>query len=283
MIHKRQHHRILYAAAFVLLLLTAALPAQAAAWQTPCVGDTYDYIYQDDRMSIVIDKIDTGKIVYYVADVQVSDPTYLQTALSGGQINGKSEKLSKIAADNNAVFAVNGDFYTFHKHGTIIRNGQLLRSSATTRNMLIVDKNGELSVIADRSNENPKQLSKGLVADGTWQTFEFGPELVRDGQAVGFDKDFNIISTRTTRREPRTAIGQIGALHYIFIVSDGRQEGYSIGMTLKELQELFIAYGAKVAMNLDGGGSAEMYFQGEILNRPCEGGERPMSDIILVK
>ena len=95
-----------------------------------------------------------------------------------------------------------------------------------------------------------------------------------------YSSAFNVISTNNSRREPRTAIGQIDTLHYIVIVADGRQDGYSIGMTLPELQSLFVQYGAQTAMNLDGGGSTELWFKGQIINRPSGGRERDMSDII---
>jgi exopolysaccharide biosynthesis protein len=104
--------------------------------------------------------------------------------------------------------------------------------------------------------------------------------LVLDSQAASFNSAFDVISTKSSRREPRTAIGQINALHYIIIIADGRQEGYSKGMTLPELQQLFIDYGAQTAMNLDGGGSTELWFQGEIINRPSGGDERYVSDMI---
>ena len=66
----------------------------------------------------------------------------------------------------------------------------------------------------------------------------------------------------------------------MIIVADGRQDGYSKGMTLQELQQLFVDYGAVTAMNLDGGGSSELWLNGEILNKPSGGKERSMSDII---
>ncbi|HPS81587.1 MAG TPA: phosphodiester glycosidase family protein, partial [Candidatus Limiplasma sp.] len=91
---------------------------------------------------------------------------------------------------------------------------------------------------------------------------------------------FDVISTSPTRKEPRTAIGQIGPLHYVILVVDGRQEGYSAGITLQDLQQLFVSYGAQTAMNLDGGGSTELWFQGQILNQPCGGEERYVSDAI---
>lgn len=64
------------------------------------------------------------------------------------------------------------------------------------------------------------------------------------------------------------------------IVADGRQSGYSKGMTLIELQHLFLRYGAQTTINLDGGGLSEMWFNGSIVNRPSQGSERRLSDIL---
>ena len=83
-------------------------------------------------------------------------------------------------------------------------------------------------------------------------------------------------------REPRTAIGQLGPLHYLILVVDGRQES-SQGMLFSELQQTFVDYGVISAYNLDGGGSATLYYNGEVLNSPCVEGERRVSDIIFFK
>ncbi|HPF87609.1 MAG TPA: phosphodiester glycosidase family protein [Candidatus Limiplasma sp.] len=258
-------------------VVTTAVPGQ---WQTPCINAPYDYQYQDDTRFIAIDKVSEDGITYFVADVQLADAAGFKTALSGGTAYGDLEQVSDMARQNNAILAINGDDYATQKYGTIIRNGTLIRANATTRNMLIVDQNGDMSVLSDRKGENPKTLSQKLISQNVMQTFEFGPELVRDGEAVDFNRAFDVISTSSTRREPRTAIGQIDTLHYIIIVADGRQEGYSVGMTLPELQQLFIQYGAQTAMNLDGGGSSELWFLGDVLNRPAGGEERYISDII---
>jgi len=263
-----------------LMLLGTATSALATEWQTPCTTEPYDYQFQDDTRNITINRISEGDITYFVADVQLTSAAGFQTALSGGKPNGDLESLTTIVARTNAVIAVNGDDYATHKYGTIIRNGGLIRAHNTTRNMLMVDADGNMSVITDRSGENAVALGKQLIADKVWQTFEFGPELVRDGKDVEFSEAFDVISTNPDRKEPRTAIGQIGPLHYIIIVVDGRQDGYSSGISLQNLQQLFLKYGAQTAMNLDGGGSTEMWFQGQIINKPSGGEERYVSDII---
>lgn len=228
---------------------TIVIPLGTDQWQPRCIAAPYDYQYQDTARSIVINKITGDNVTYFVADVQIRDVSGFQTALSGGKPYGGLELVSTMAARSKAVLAINGDDYGTQKYGTIIRNGSLIRANATTRNLLIVDQNGDMSVVADRKGENPKTMSQQLLADAVWQTFEFGPELVRNGEAIAFNRAFDVISTSSTRREPRTAIGQIGTLHYIIIIVDGRQDGYSAGMTLPELQQLFVQYGAQTAMN----------------------------------
>ena len=66
-----------------------------------------------------------------------------------------------------AVLAINADDYALHKYGTIIRNGELLRTHDTTRNMLIVDENGDFSVRTDRTAEDPAALGASLTAANT--------------------------------------------------------------------------------------------------------------------
>lgn len=146
--------------------------------------------------------------------------------------------------------------------------------------MLIVDSDGNMRLVRDRKANPYKALAEQLQSEQVWQAFEFGPALVENGQALSFPDAFDVISTRPSRKEPRTAIGMIEPLHYVIIVVDGRQPGYSDGISLQDLQLLFQDYGAQVAFNLDGGGSAEMWFMGEIISNPSGGQERRISDII---
>lgn len=257
-----------------------ASSAYGSEWNNSCVAEPYDFAYQDDDRSIVIKRISENNITYFIADIQLKDAAQFQTALSGGEPNSAREALSEIVSRTDAVFAINGDDYGANKYGTIIRNGELIRSTKTTRHMLLVDGNGDFFIRADRSKDKPKTLGKELQSQGAWQTFEFGPELVRDGSSTTFPRSFDLISTKDSRREPRTAIGQIDSLHYVIVVADGRQDGYSIGMTLPELQRVFMDCGAHTAFNLDGGGSTELWFMGEIINQPSGGEERAVSDII---
>ena len=80
---------------------------------------------------------------------------------------------------------------------------------------------------------------------------------------------------------PRSGWGYYEPGHYCFVQCDGRQDGYSIGMTLDEFAALFGELGVKEAYNLDGGQSSEMVFNGETVNKPYNGG-RYSSDILYI-
>ena len=171
-------------------------------------------------------------------------------------------------------------FCRYHRDGVIIRNGEVLRrQNIKKHHLLVVDQNGDLSAQTDRSGK------QGLVANKleqakTWQTFEFGPVLVEDGKAATLPSSF-YVNCHDGYYEPRTAIGQLGPLHYIVIVVDGRREGYSTGASIPQLQQLFLDEGAEFAFNLDGGGSTTLYFRGEVVNMPSGGKERSVSDVIM--
>ena len=73
---------------------------------------------------------------------------------------------------------------------------------------------------------------------------------------------------------PRSAVGvSRDGKHLLLMTADGRQPGYSEGLTTAETAEWMKQLGAEDALNLDGGGSTTLVIQGrdgkpEILNRP---------------
>ena len=256
--------------------LSNAAFAQESAWEAPCFDGPYDYTYEDADRSIAIRQISGDQSAGFAVDVQLRDVSGFHAGLSQGDF----EPLSTMAQREGAVLAINADDYGTHKYGVILRNGQALRVHETTRHMLAILPDGSFETVSDRTVETPEALFERLQSEGVQNTFEFGPVLVENGQAAEFPDSFDVISTRDTRREPRTAIGMISPLHYVILIVDGRQPGYSEGISLQSLQQIFVSLGAQTAINLDGGGSTELWFQGEILNRPAGGHERKLSDCI---
>jgi hypothetical protein len=109
-----------------------------------------------------------------------------------------------------------------------------------------------------------------------------GPLLVRDGKVV-HDAGEAFTSSQLVPRHPRTAVGQLADGRLVFAVVDGRQPGYSIGMTTLEMALLMVRLGAVEAMQLDGGGSSTLAFDGRVLNVPSDGRERPVPTALLLE
>ena len=109
-----------------------------------------------------------------------------------------------------------------------------------------------------------------------------GPVLVRNGKPV-FRANEAFTLDQTGHRHPRSAVGQLANGRVILVAVDGRQPGYSVGMTSFELALLMVRLGAVSASGLDGGGSTTMAFEAQLLNRPSDpGGERAVAESLNV-
>lgn len=110
------------------------------------------------------------------------------------------------------------------------------------------------------------------------------PRLIRDGKiSIESEVEQNHPDFAPTRH-PRTAIGfNERNTRMYFVVVDGRQPGYSVGMSLQELAEFLLELGCTQAINLDGGGSSTMVVRGDVVNRPSDlAGERPVANALLL-
>ena len=100
-----------------------------------------------------------------------------------------------------------------------------------------------------------------------------GPMLVRGGKAVTF--------SGSQPRHPRTALGWNDNFYFLLVV-DGRQSNLSVGMTFPELADYLVKKGCTEAINLDGGGSSTFWVRGQVMNSPCNGGEREMANALVL-
>lgn len=110
------------------------------------------------------------------------------------------------------------------------------------------------------------------------------PRLIRDGVATVEWSTENCSQSFATDRHPRTAVGfsQDSTKIYFFTV-DGRQPGYSVGMSLYELAAYMLEWDVYQGVNLDGGGSTTMFVRGQVVNSPSDaGGERAVANALIV-
>ena len=153
--------------------------------------------------------------------------------------------------------------------GIVIQDGRITYGSAggTYRGLAGFDGNNVLHV-GDMTGQ--QALDAGIV-NGT--NFSGGPVLIKDGQRMtGFVSGIN----------PRTCIGQTADGTVLLLAIEGRMAD-SLGATFEDLTDIMEEYGAINAVNMDGGSSSGMYYQGERITRSCSViGDRPVPTAILV-
>lgn len=241
--------------------------------------------YTSAEFKLIISRVVTGtgnaRVTYFVADVVLKDATSIRSAFANNEFGlNIIDATSRIARQNDAVFAINGDYYGFRDSGIEIRNGVIYRDKGA-RNALALYRDGSVRII-----DETKTNAQALLDAGVWNTMSFGPVLLVNGEIPAGIEEFQVdtnFGARTLQGlQPRSAFGRVSANHYVFIAVDGRQPGYSIGFTTTELANVFKDLGCTVAYNLDGGGSTTMYFNGVVVNKPSGGSERGTSDIFYI-
>ena len=234
--------------------------------------------YSDNKSKITVTQYRAYDSNIYVADVEVTDGTSILSAFANNTYGRNiTDTTSDMAEENNAVLAINGDYYGARQSGYVIRNGVVYRNQGSNGEDMVISKDGTLSFISESDT-----TTDSLIQKQAWQVLSFGPVLVENGQVAVSENDEVGMAMASN---PRTAIGTVAKNHYLFVVSDGRTSE-SAGLSLYELANFMKSLGATNVYNLDGGGSSTMVFQGEVVNNPTTNGnkisERAVSDILYI-
>ncbi len=246
---------------------------------TPALPNETENSYSDKNIEITLTEYREYDTSIYVADINISSSEYLKTAFAEDSYGRNvTEKTSEIAQSQDAILAINGDFYGSQQSGYVIRNGVLYRDTPKSDQQdLVIYSDGSFDIILEQQT-----TAEQLMLDGAVQVLSFGSALVEDGRVAVSQNDE---VGKAMASNPRTAIGIIEQGHYIFVVSDGRTS-QSEGLSLSQLAEFMQGLGVKTAYNLDGGGSSTMNFNGEVVNNPTTNGrsikERSVSDIVYI-
>lgn len=237
------------------------------------------YLSEDIELYTISDTKCKG---YYI---QVKDPKRIKVAYTSG-LNKYGQTVAEIAEENNAVAAVNGGGFkgsldTLDSDnngiptGFIISDGKCIyddtdryeknsTAQASKQEVFAMTEGGKL-ITGNFSREELEKLN-------VQEALSFGPALIINGKKreMNGDGGWGIA--------PRTAIGQREDGTIILLVLDGRSLE-SFGATLKDTQEVLYELGAVNAVNLDGGSSSTMYYNGTTINS-SEGREVPTAVIV---
>ena len=216
----------------------------------------------------------------YAAKVKLFDKQAVQVVLSKDTL-GAAETTSEAVERTGALLGINGGgFYKLSQKGeeytlpigTTMVDGSFVGDFQPSHDQLFFSgftSKGELIGGIFKSKEK-------LLSLNPKEGVSFVPILLREYQPLSIPDKWQ------QKKEPRTVIAQYANGDLLLMVIDGRQTGWSTGVTLEQLQILLLELGVREAYNLDGGGSSTFVFEDKVLNKPSDGKERPVATHILV-
>jgi len=191
----------------------------------------------------------------------IKDPKRIKLGVTK-EIGVTGERVSDLVKNMDGIAGINaGGFYDpdgkgngAFPDGLTMHDGQIVHNNVGDKavNIAGFDDKGKL-ILGEMTAED-------LKAKNMREAVAFWPNLIVDGKSVlKGDGNWGIA--------PRTGIGQMADGTVIFVVIDGRQPTWSIGATLRDLMNVFEDYHAVNAVNLDGGSSSELVYNGKVVNK----------------
>lgn len=197
--------------------------------------------------------------------VAIYDPSRVELVMTN-KLGRVGQFLRELVVDNQAILGMNASGFVDQNEmgnggeptGIVIQDGKVIWDATKT---------GYSGGIAGFTKDNKLVLTKGTAEEaikaGVEDAVEFGPFLIVNGKAA------EIKGNGGWGVAPRTVLAQRKDGIVLFLVIDGRQPGYSLGISMNELTKLLQRYKAHNAVNLDGGASSSIAIGNETITKPC--------------
>lgn len=229
-----------------------------------------EWIYRSDILAVEITRktitLDEEPLTYYAAHIYQREFDSFRPAFATDKKTGTETAAAQdMVKRYRAVLWITGDNIIHaekEKKGVLIRNGRIYSKNRAVDTLALYSDTLSMEIV-------PKsRTAEYILSSGAENTYSFfhGPKLLVDGE---IHKD----AYRTTQKNPRCGVGQVAPGHFVAIVADGRQKGYSSGARLSQFAQLFKDEGCTLAFNLDGGVSTAMFFMGKMINRVEDNGK----------
>ena len=255
------------------------MDGQPTVWNADRVlvpGTSVRY-YCDDTILVLTWKEVINWSVYTFSEVKIADPTQIRRHIADNVFGSDIQyPPSEMAASVNAVVAINGDFYRFRNLGISVYDEEVYRYAGLSVDSCMIDENGDL-IFVKRGEITEEEQAKQIVSDNkVLFSVAFGPILVENGE--------NVAPSHYPLGEiddiyARAGIGQMDELHYLLATCNTEAQ-YRNAATIAQFAAEMHARGCKMAYALDGGQSATIVMNDEVINSVEFGFQRSQSDII---
>ena len=233
--------------------------------------------YLDDSIAVVTWKELLGYSVLTFAEVKIADGSQFRRFLADGRYGADTQyKTTEMAQTVNAVLASSGDFYKFHYNGIVVYEGEVRKVHANKADTCFIDEGGNLIFLYQDEKMTQEEAQRFVDENNIRFSLVFGPILVDNGERCEpATYDLGEVNSFS----PRAALCQMDELHYL-VVTANPEEAHPGKLDIHQFAERLAQTGCQKAYTLDGGQTAAITLDGELVNHVLYGQQRPISDII---
>ncbi len=234
------------------------------------------YYMDDSIFAITWQEVHDGS-VYTFSEIKVTHPSQFRRHLAGGEYGSDMQYLTtEMAAEVNAVVASAGDFYRFRDFGAVVYQGEAKRVEGTYAETCYIDANGDMHFTYGGDVLTVDAVQEFVDERDIQFSLAFGPILVDNYEEVPHTW-YGV--GEINEGYARAGLLQMDTLHYI-VVTANTTGIYQEIPTVEQFRRNVAATGCRMAYSLDGGQTATIVMNDELVNRPVYGQQRKISDII---
>lgn len=233
--------------------------------------------YLDETIFAVTWKQVVGNGAYTFSEVKIAHASQFRRFLADGKYGATTEYTTQeMAGSVNAVVASSGDYYGYRRIGVCVNQGTVYRSDGRYLDTCFVDENGDL-LFSGRGVLTDQEAAQKFVDDHKARfSLSFGPVMIIDGSYV---VPANYYIGEINEEYSRAALCQLGPLHYA-VVAANYQHPYNAVHTMSQFAWNLLDLGITRAYALDGGQTAAIVMNNQLINNVSYGAQREISDII---
>ena len=239
--------------------------------------DSFIRYYLDDSIFAVTWQEVHDDSVYTFSEIKVEDASQFRRHLADGQYGSDTQYLTTEMAETvNAVVTSAGDFYRFRNFGAVVYQGEARRVEGTYAETCYIDRSGDMHFTRGGEVLTVQDVQAFVDEHDINFSLAFGPILVDNYELV--EHTWYGVG-EITEGYARAALCQMDSLHYIVVTANTTGPHQSIP-TVAQFAKNIAATGCRMAYCLDGGQTASIVMNNDLVNRPVYGQQRKISDII---